>query len=96
LNHLKNLFPWVKRITSYARSHTIARIKDDKLRAIREAGLNRIHIGLESGSDQVLKMTKKGVTKQTHIKAGLKVIKAGMELSEYVMPGLGGKQLSGW
>jgi hypothetical protein len=94
LIHLKNLFPWVERITSYARSHTIARIKDDNLKAIREAGLNRIHIGLESGSDQVLKMTKKGVTKQTHIKAGLKVIKAGMELSEYVMPGLGGKQLS--
>jgi hypothetical protein len=94
LIHLKNLFPWVERITSYARSHTIARIKDDNLKAIREAGLNRIHIGLESGSDQVLKMIKKGVTKQTQIKAGLKVIKAGMELSEYVMPGLGGKQLS--
>jgi len=94
LIHLKKLFPWVERITSYARSHTIARIKDDNLKAIREAGLNRIHIGLESGSDQVLKMIKKGVTKQTQIKAGLKVKKAGMELSEYVMPGLGGKQLS--
>jgi len=94
LIHLKKHFPWVERITSYARSHTIARIKDDNLKAIREAGLNRIHIGLESGSDQVLKMIKKGVTKQTQIKAGLKVIKAGMELSEYIMPGLGGKQLS--
>jgi len=39
-------------------------------------------------------MTKKGVTKETHIKAGLKVKKAGMELSEYVMPGLGGKAYS--
>lgn len=94
LLHLKKRFPWVERITSYARSHTIARIKDDNLKAIREAGLNRIHIGLESGSDQVLKMAQKGTTKQTHIKAGLKVKRAGMELSEYIMPGLGGKQLS--
>jgi hypothetical protein len=64
------------------------------LKAIKNAGLNRIHIGLESGSDAVLKMTQKGVTKETHIKAGLKVKKAGMELSEYVMPGLGGKTFS--
>jgi biotin synthase-like enzyme len=94
LTHLKMRFPWVERITSYARSHTIARISDDNLKAIRNAGLNRIHIGLESGSDKVLKMTKKGVFKETHIKAGLKVKKAGMELSEYVMPGLGGKAYS--
>ncbi len=94
LTHLKMRFPWIERITSYARSHTIARISDDNLKAIKNAGLNRIHIGLESGSDTVLKMTQKGVTKETHIKAGLKVKKAGMELSEYVMPGLGGKTFS--
>jgi hypothetical protein len=94
LTHLKMRFPWVERITSYARSHTIARTSDDNLKAIRDAGLNRIHIGLESGSDNVLKMTQKGVSKETHIKAGLKVKKAGMELSEYVMPGLGGKAFS--
>lgn len=94
LVHLKKRFPWTERITSYARSHTIARIKDKDLKAIADAGLNRIHIGLESGSDQVLKMVKKGATKDTHIKAGLKVKNAGMELSEYVMPGLGGRKLS--
>jgi biotin synthase-like enzyme len=64
------------------------------LKAMREAGLNRIHIGLESGADEVLKMISKGVDQATHIKAGLKVKTAGMELSEYVMPGLGGKKLS--
>jgi hypothetical protein len=94
LKHLKELFYWVERITSYARSRTIARIKDKDLVAMADAGLNRIHIGLESGADSVLKLVKKGVTKATHIKAGLKVKKAGMQLSEYVMPGLGGKKLS--
>ena len=94
LKHLKSRFPRVERITSYARSHTIARIKDSDLKNIKDAGLNRIHIGLESGSDTVLKMAKKGVTKATHVKAGLKIKKARMELSEYIMPGLGGRTYS--
>tara|TARA_B100002003_G_C14145171_1_gene550596 strand:- start:720 stop:1886 length:1167 start_codon:yes stop_codon:yes gene_type:complete len=94
LTHLKKAFPWTERITSYARSHTIVRIKNSDLKAMKNIGLNRIHIGLESASDAVLKMVKKGVTKATHIKAGLKVKAAGIELSEYVMPGLGGIKLS--
>jgi len=94
LTHLKRNFPFIDRITSYARSHTIARIRDNDLEKIANAGLNRIHIGLESGSDEVLNMVKKGATKEIHIKAGKKVVNAGMELSEYVMPGLGGRLLS--
>ena len=94
LQHLIKCFPWVDRITSYARSHTIAHISDEDLKAFALAGLNRIHIGLESGADEVLKFVKKGVDKKTHIKAGQKVKKSGIELSEYVMPGLGGKGLS--
>jgi radical SAM superfamily enzyme YgiQ (UPF0313 family) len=94
LNHLTNRFSKVARITSYARSHTIARISDQNLAAMRAAGLNRIHIGLESGSDKVLANVKKGVDQKTHVKAGRKIKQAGMELSEYVMPGLGGRALS--
>jgi hypothetical protein len=94
LEHLMSCFPWTKRITSYARSRTVARISNEDLRSFAVAGLNRIHIGMESGSDEVLALVKKGVDKKTHIKAGQKVKKAGIELSEYVMPGLGGKKLS--
>ena len=94
LEYIKKSFPWVKRITSYARSHTLSRISDDNLKKIADAGLTRIHIGLESASDDVLKMVKKGASKRIHIKAGLKVKNAGMELSEYVMPGLGGQKYS--
>ncbi len=94
LKHIRKCFPWTNRITSYARSHTIARIKDNELNEIADAGLNRIHIGLESASDKVLERVKKGTTKAIHIKAGIKVKNAGMELSEYVMPGLGGVELS--
>lgn len=95
LTYLKNRFPWVDRITSYARSHTVARISDAHLSEMAGAGLNRIHIGMESGSDAVLSRVRKGSDKAAHIKAGQKVKRAGIELSEYVMPGLGGKELSG-
>lgn len=94
LQYLKQAFPMVERITSYARSHTIARISDEHLARMAAAGLNRIHIGMESGSDKVLSMVKKGTDKATQILAGRKVKKAGIELSEYYMPGLGGKTLS--
>ena len=92
LEHLRGRFPWVQRITSYARSHTVARIPGQALRAMRLAGLNRIHIGMESGADVVLERMHKGVSQALHIKAGCKVKAAGMELSEYIMPGLGGVQ----
>ncbi len=91
LQHLKSRFPHIERVTSYARAQTVAHRKADELQAIADAGLNRIHIGLESGSDKLLQLVQKGVTKEDHIKAGLKVREAGMELSEYVMPGLGGQ-----
>lgn len=94
LHHLQDCFPWVERITSYARSHTLAKISDQDLQLMAAAGLSRIHIGMESGSDKVLTRVKKGVDKKTHIIAGRKVKQAGMQLSEYIMPGLGGKDLS--
>jgi len=94
LNYVKKVFPHEKRITSYARSQTITKISDEDLKKIFDAGLNRIHIGMESANDTILKLVKKGATKDIHIEAGQKVKKAGFELSEYYMPGLGGIQYS--
>ncbi|MCG8684731.1 MAG: radical SAM protein [Desulfobacterales bacterium] len=94
LSFLRQTFPEIQRITSYARSHTIARISDADMVRLAKEGLNRIHIGMESASDEVLKFVKKGVDKATHIKAGQRVKRAGIELSEYFMPGLGGQEFS--
>jgi radical SAM superfamily enzyme YgiQ (UPF0313 family) len=90
LDFLREKFPQIKRITSYCRSHTAARKTADEFQQLKKAGLSRIHIGMESGSDEVLSMIRKGVTAEDHIKAGLNIKQAGIELSEYVMPGLGG------
>jgi hypothetical protein len=94
LNHLMASFPDIERVTSYARSSTLNKMSVEDLTLLKESGLTRIHVGLESGSDTVLKMVRKGASKAIHIQAGLKVKKAGMELSEYFMPGLGGRNLS--
>ncbi len=93
LSHLTKRFPGVPRVTSYARSSTVAGMDLGDLKALREAGLNRLHIGLESGANEVLRLMHKGTTQKNQIVAGLKVKQAGMELSEYYMPGLGGRGL---
>jgi radical SAM superfamily enzyme YgiQ (UPF0313 family) len=93
LQHLRKTFPTLNRVTSYARSKTIAQKKPQELQAIREAGLDRVHIGLETGDDELLKKINKGVTAQGHIKGGKKAMEAGFQVSEYWMPGLGGTEL---
>ncbi len=91
LELLTKKFPSIKRITTYARSRTLLRRSVEDFVRLREAGLNRIHVGLESGNDEVLEYMQKGVTRSQHIEAGKKVKTAGLSLSEYVILGLGGK-----
>jgi radical SAM superfamily enzyme YgiQ (UPF0313 family) len=94
LTHLKNSFPSINRITAYARAKTIAQRSLENLKAIRVAGLDHVHLGLETGDDDLLKQIKKGVTALGHITGGQKAMAAGFQVSEYWMPGLGGKEMS--
>ncbi|MBC8868718.1 MAG: radical SAM protein [Planctomycetes bacterium] len=94
LNYARAAFPTITRITTYARAKTVSRKSPDDLKALRAAGLNRIHIGMESGSNAVLSLVQKGVTQDELIRSGRLVMAAGIELSEYFMPGLGGRELS--
>ncbi|MDF1593331.1 MAG: radical SAM protein [Desulfobacterales bacterium] len=93
LKFLKEKFPQIIRITTYSRSRTVIRKSLESLKKIRAAGLDRVHIGLETGYDPLLKLMKKGVTGDQHVAAGRKLLEAGIELSEYVMPGLGGEEM---
>jgi len=92
IRYLKKTFPEIDRITSYARSHTAARKSIDELKELYQAGLSRIHIGMESGYDPVLEFLDKGVTTADHITAGKNVVASGISLCEYVMLGAGGKK----
>ena len=88
--YLRETFPSLQRITSYARAKTVYHKTLEELKDIRAAGLNRLHVGLESGDDELLRHFDKGVTAEQHIIAGRKAKEAGFEFSAYVMPGLGG------
>lgn len=91
LTHITSRFPTVERITSYARASTISKKSFEELKEIRNAGLSRLHIGMESGSDPILELVKKGTTQAKLIDAGQKAVAAGFDVSYYYMPGLGGK-----
>lgn len=93
LRYLKKTFPSIERITSFARSRTLVEKKPEELKQLRQAGVIRLYVGLETGDDELLKYVAKGVTAEEHILAGKKAIEAGFELSECVMPGLGGKKM---
>ena len=94
IRYLKETFPSIERVTSYARSKTTAKKSPEEFKELHEAGLSRLHVGLESGYDEVLEDMQKGVTAEEHIKGGRRVVESGISLSEYVMPGLGGRRWS--
>jgi radical SAM superfamily enzyme YgiQ (UPF0313 family) len=92
LRYIRERLPTVTRITSYGRSKTAAKKSVEEYRVLREAGLTRIHIGLESGCDRILAFMNKGVTAADHIEGGKRIVESGISLSEYIMPGLGGSR----
>jgi radical SAM superfamily enzyme len=94
LNHLKEKFPEINRITTYARARTLKHKSIDDLRRLKQAGLTRIHTGMESGSVKVLQLIKKGITPEDVVTGGVHVMESGIELSEYIMPGIAGRALS--
>lgn len=94
LSFLREQFPEVRRITSYCRSQTARRKTVAELQRLREAGLSRIHVGMESGYDPLLEFIRKGATAADHIEGGKRIVAAGISLCEYIIPGLGGNRWS--
>ena len=92
LKHLRQTLSSLTRVTTYTRSKTLSKRKPEELRMIREAGLDRLHIGLETGDDEVLCLVHKGVTSAEQIEGGRKAVAAGFQVSMYWMPDLGGRE----
>jgi radical SAM superfamily enzyme YgiQ (UPF0313 family) len=92
LNTLFSSFPHIERVTSYARSKTIAIKPLEDLIKIHQAGLTRLHVGLETGDRELLKEIEKGATQEEMIDAGKKAKEAKFEYSLYVLLGIGGEE----
>ena len=92
LNSLFSSFPLIERVTSYARAKTLFKKPIEDLARIYRAGLNRLHVGLETGDRDLLMEIKKGATPEEMIEAGRKAKQAGFEYSLYVLLGIGGEE----
>jgi len=94
VDYIRSRFPTLRRFTIYGRTKSAAKKSLDDLKMFYAAGLNRIHFGIESGSDAVLAFMKKGETAEDHILGCRKTRDSGMSPSVYIMPGLGGAKWS--
>ncbi|MHC1760729.1 MAG: radical SAM protein [Negativicutes bacterium] len=91
---LKAHFPKLTRITCYGGPLDILRKSPEELLSLKQAGLQMVYLGIESGDDEVLTRVQKGVTSEEMIQAGQKILAAGMKLSAMLVLGLGGRELS--
>ncbi|NLB87837.1 MAG: radical SAM protein [Syntrophomonadaceae bacterium] len=89
-----SLFPHLKRITVYGSARYVNVKKQEEINRLKEAGLSRVHMGMESGDDEVLKRICKGATAEQVVAAGIKLKNAGIDVSEYYLVGIGGEELT--
>jgi radical SAM superfamily enzyme YgiQ (UPF0313 family) len=92
LSSLFSSFPHLERVTSYARAKTLFKKSIEDLEKVYQGGLTRLHVGLETGDQELLKKIEKGATPEEMVEAGKKAKKAGFEYSLYVLLGIGGEE----
>jgi radical SAM superfamily enzyme YgiQ (UPF0313 family) len=94
ITYLKDKFPKLEHISSYGRASSLVLKNEEEYRRLKDAGLTRIYCGMESGSNEVLKKMNKGITSHQLVEAASLVKGSGMELSVFIILGLGGRELS--
>lgn len=92
LQALRENFPKLQRVSSYAAPKDILRKSEDELRQLKDAGLQLLYYGMETGDDATLKAVNKGVNAEEAIEAGRRVTASGMKLSMMVILGLAGAE----
>lgn len=92
LQALRENFPKLQRVSSYSAPKDILRKSEEELRQLKEAGLQLLYYGMETGDDATLKAVNKGVNAEEAIEAGRRVTASGMKLSMMVILGLAGAE----
>ena len=93
LDTVRELFPECRQITCYASPSSIRIRTEEELNTLRDKGLSMVYMGLESGSNEVLKLMRKGHTAEQIVAMGQKVRSCGIALSVTAITGLGGPEL---
>ena len=94
LTTLREAFPSLKQISSYGRAGSMIRKSPEEMKEIRSAGLNMLYCGMESGSDEALKLQNKGTSSAEIIESCRNAEEAGMKTMMFMLLGLGGKELT--
>lgn len=90
---LKDTFPKLRRISLYGNTGNILQKSDSELKKLSEGGLSIIYLGFESGSDKILNIINKGVSKIEHADAVNRAQNNGIDISATLITGLGGTDL---
>jgi radical SAM superfamily enzyme YgiQ (UPF0313 family) len=94
IHKLKRTFPELQEIATYAGPKSTLKKSKEELKLLKEAGLTKAYLGVESGDDIVLKETCKGVNAAQMLEAGTNLVSAGVELYAIILIGLAGKERS--
>lgn len=92
LEYINKKFPSLERISSYAMPKNLLQKTSAELKTLRTAGLKMLYVGIESGSDKVLKKITKGATYKTIVESCKKAKESNYVLSCMIILGLGGKK----
>lgn len=90
LDYVKKHFPYAERVTAYGTASDILRKTEEELRALRQAGMQMVYLGAESGDNEILRQIRKGQTAEEIIEAGRKLKRCGIQTSVTLISGLGG------
>jgi radical SAM superfamily enzyme YgiQ (UPF0313 family) len=90
LEALYAAFPNLRQVTTYAGTRSTKTKSLEQLKELRQAGLTRAYLGVETGWDDLLKKVNKGVTSAEMIEATDMLKEAGMDLWLMVILGLAG------
>ncbi len=94
LKVIKNIFPECERVGIYGSPKSVLLKSKEELEELRDLGLGIIYLGLESGSDRILKDIKKGVKSGEMIEAGKKIKDSNIKSSVTLISSIGGKENS--
>ncbi len=94
LEFIKDRFPECQRVGIYGSPKAILSKSNEELRRLKDLGLGIVYLGVESGSEKILKNINKGVSRDEMIQAGKRIVDGGIKLSITLISGIGGEELS--